>query len=180
MPAKSAAQTGPVMKVVLAGDHERRRYDRRELGAQVEGGEDLVVEEEQRVGDGHLAAQCLEVSALGVAVAGEVERELADGQLAELLVGLEAARLLVLEGLTCVGVPRLGGFGVHGRLHHGLLLGREAGERAGQDEPLDPVRMGGRVRGGDHAAVRVAEEEHPLQPEVHSQLVEVGDVVGGW
>jgi hypothetical protein len=39
--------------------------------------------------------------------------------------------------------------------------------------------MGGRVRGGDHAAVRVAEEEHSLQPEVSSQLVEVGDVVGG-
>jgi hypothetical protein len=123
--AKSAAQTGPVMKpsspiasvgAAIAGSQ-----------AQIEGGEDLVVEEEQRIGDGNFAAERLEVCPLGVAVAGEVERELADGQLAELLVGLEAARLLVLEGLTRVGIPRLGGLRVHGRLHHGLLLGREAG-----------------------------------------------------
>ena len=39
--------------------------------------------------------------------------------------------------------------------------------------------MGGGVGGRDHAAVRVAEQEHPLEPEVRAQLVEVCDVVGG-
>jgi hypothetical protein len=58
-----------------------------------------------------------------------------------------------------------------------LLLG-ESGEGAGEDEPIDAVGIGGRVRRCHHAAVRVSEERHPFEPEVSPQLVQIGDVVG--
>src|SRR5262249_28519205 len=75
---------GPGDEVVLAGDHQRGRGDPGELGTEVEGLEDLVVEEQERIGDGGLASQGLEVCLLGLAVAREVERKLAKRQLPEL------------------------------------------------------------------------------------------------
>ena len=109
----------------------------------------------------------------------EVERELAHRQLPQLLVVLEVARLLALERLARVLVPRLGGAPLHPVLHRPVVLLREAGERAREDELLDAIRMGRGIRGRDDAPVRVAEQQHPLEPEVLAQLVEVGDVVLG-
>src|SRR5262245_25996444 len=166
-------------EVVRTGNDKRRRADVRKVGAQIERREDLVVEQQQGVGHGNFAPERLEVGLSRRVVSRKVERELAESQRAELLVRIEPSRLLVLERGPGVRVPGLLRLGVHAGLHRRAVLLGEAGERAGEDESLDPVGMGGRVGGGDHAAVGMPEKVHPLEPEVRSQLVEIGNVVGG-
>ena len=103
----------------------------------------------------------------------EVERELALPELPELLVVGEVAGLLAPECFARVLVPRLVGATLHAVLHRLVVLRREAREGAREDEPLDAVGVGGRIRGRDDAAVRVAEQQHPVEPEVLAQLLEV-------
>src|SRR5581483_10713055 len=88
---------GAADEVVLAGDHERLRPDPRQLRQKVEGPEHLVVEQLERVADRDLLLQRPDVLALGVAVGREVERQLAQHDPGQLLVGLPVAGLLLLE-----------------------------------------------------------------------------------
>src|SRR5207245_2310166 len=56
-------------------------------------------------------------------------------------------------------------------------LAGEAGERAGEDEPPDPLRVCRGVLDRDRPAVGVAEEVDAFEPEVSAQLLDVGCVV---
>ena len=164
----------PGDEVLGARDHERRRLDRRQLRPQVEGLEDLLVEEPQRVRIRNLVADRVVVRPLGLAVAREVEGQLARDEAAELLVRREVAGLLLLERRSCVLVPGLA------RLPAWPPPSRPpARPRSGRSVLASTSRrtrrgMRRRVRRRDDPAVRVPEQVELLEPELHAQLLEVG------
>ena len=167
----------PADEVLFARDHKRRTRDGGQAAAHVEGREDLIVEELQRVGVDGLGLQRVEVARLRRSEMSEVQRPLPEDELGQLLVGREFPCLFFLEGGDRVRRPRLTGPLVHAFAHRGLLPRTEAGQRRRQDEAPHPPGIARRVRLRHHASVRVAEEEHPLLAQVRPELLEIGHVV---
>src|SRR5439155_17272602 len=103
----------PADEVLFARDHKRRTRDGGQAAAHVEGREDLIVEELQRVGVDGLGLQRVEVARLRRSEMSEVQRPLPEDELGQLLVGREFACLFFLEGGDRVRRPRLTGPLVH-------------------------------------------------------------------
>ena len=162
-------------EVVLAGDHERRRLDRREVSAQVPL-RNPFVEQLQRKRVPALADERLVDVLRGALVERpEVHRPEAARDRVELGVVRVVAGVLLLERPQCVVVPRPVAMPRPQLL---LLLELQADEGVGRDQPADPLGMRCRVRERDDAAVRVAEQVELLDAEVLTQLLDVRDVVG--
>jgi hypothetical protein len=169
---------GAADEVGLARDDDRRRLDARERRPQIElVGIDALVEPLERVGVGQLGRDVLlDERAGALVVVREVERELANREVAQLLRRLELARELLFERLLGVLVPGLVRVGGLQALH---LLGMEPRKRVGEDEPPHERRMLGRVRRRDDATVGMAEQVELLDVERYAQRLHVGRVLVG-
>ena len=84
---------------------------------------------------------------------GEVKRQLPEDQIAQLLVRVEAAGLLVFERGDRVRGPGLVGALVDTPLHRGLLLRAEPRQRGREHQAVHVLGMLRGVRLRDHAAM---------------------------